>query len=117
MLSQFYVFIYQGKDMRTINIQNISVMIISVTTIIAASIVLSITITELGNFGIAHGQVNITSLTPQQKAAICNPNDKSINATESKICGVPVTVGSPSNSSNMTTGAQAPSPPAVGPSG
>jgi hypothetical protein len=112
MLSQFYVFIYQGKDMRTINIQNISV-----TTIIAASIVLSITITELGNFGIAHGQVNITSLTPQQKAAICNPNDKSINATESKICGVPVTVESPSNSSNMTTGAQGPSPPAVGPSG
>lgn len=109
--------VFKGKDMRTINLQNISLGIIPMTTIIAASIVLAIIITELGNFGIAHGQVNITSLTPQQKAAICNPNDKSINATESKICGVPVTVESPSNSSNMTTGGQAPSPPAVGPSG
>jgi len=100
--------------MRTINLQNVSVGIISITTIMGPSIVIVMTITEIGNFGIAHGQVNITSLTPQQKAAICNPNDKSINATESKICGVPVTVESHSNSSNMTTGAQA--PPAVGPS-
>lgn len=35
-----------------------AVGIISITTIIAASIVLLITITELGNLGIAHGQVN-----------------------------------------------------------
>jgi hypothetical protein len=61
--------------------------------------------------GIAHGQVNSTSLTPQQKAAICNPSDKSINTTESKICGVPVTVKPHLNSSNMTTGAQASSTP------
>jgi hypothetical protein len=100
---------------RTINLQNVSVGIISIITIMGPSIVIVMTITEIGNFGIAHGQVNITSLTPQQKAAICNPNDKSINATESKICGVPVTVESHPNSSNMTTGAQA--PPAVGPSG
>jgi hypothetical protein len=61
--------------------------------------------------GIAHGQVNSTSLIPQQKAAICNPSDKSINTTESKICGVPVTVKPHLNSSNMTTGAQASSTP------
>ena len=61
--------------------------------------------------GIAHGQVNSTSLIPQQKAAICNPSDKSINATESKICGVPVTVKPHLTSSNMTTGAQAPPTP------
>ncbi len=109
--------VFKGKDMRTINLQNISLGIMPMTTIIAANIVLAIIITELGNFGIANGQVNIPSLTPQQKAAVCDPNDKSVNATESKICGVPVTVESPSNSSNMTTGAQAPSPPAVGPSG
>ena len=47
------------------------------------------------------GQVNITSLTPQQKAAICNPNDKSINATESRICGVPKTTA-PSSAENNT---------------
>jgi energy-converting hydrogenase Eha subunit H len=97
--------VFKGKDMRTINLQNISLNIMYITTIIAASIVLAIIITELGNFRIAHGQVNITALTPQQKAAICDPNDKSINATESKICGVPVTVQPHSNSSNMTTGA------------
>jgi hypothetical protein len=83
----------------------------SITTIIA----LVITITELGNYDIANGQIKSTSLTPEQKAGICNPNDKSLNATESKICGVPVTVKPHSNSSNMTTGAQ--TPPAVGSSG
>ena len=71
---------------------------------------LVIAITGL-TFGIAHGQVNVTSLTPEQKAAICNPNDKSINTTESKICGLPVTVEPHLKSSNMTTGAQAPPPP------
>jgi hypothetical protein len=100
-----------SKNMTKIDLQNISVRIMSITTIMAASIVLVITITEFGNFGIAYGQVNITSLTPQQKAAICNPDDKSINATESKICGVPVTVEPHLKSSNMTTGAQA-TPPA-----
>jgi hypothetical protein len=67
----------------------------------------------------AQAQVNASTLTPAQKDAICNPNNPSaklnpVNTTESRICGIPVTV-KPSNattSSNMTTGAQAPpSPP------
>ena len=38
---------------------------------------------------------------PQQKssASICNPNDTSVNATESKICGVPATI----KANNTTT--------------
>ena len=74
---------------------------------------LVIAITGL-TFGIAHGQVNVTSLTPEQKAAICNPSNpklKVVNTTESKICGLPVTVPPPLKSSNMTTGAQAPPTP------
>ena len=63
--------------MRIINLQNGAVGIISITAIIAATLVLVITITKLENFGIAHGQVNSTSLTPEQKAAICNTSDKS----------------------------------------
>lgn len=42
---------------------------------------------EFGSFGAAKGQAN-------QNAAICDPNDKSLNATESRICGVPKTTSS-----------------------
>jgi hypothetical protein len=61
--------------MGTINLQNISLGIMSITTIIAASIVLVILITEFGNFGIAQGQLSNStssslSLTPQQKADV-----------------------------------------------
>ncbi|MFL6319926.1 MAG: hypothetical protein ACJ72Q_05590 [Nitrososphaeraceae archaeon] len=79
--------------------------------ILAASIV-SVTLTGSGNFGTAQGQVNSTSeLTPEQKAAICDPNNPSskldhVNTTESKICGLPV---DPSGTANTTTGAEAPS--------
>ena len=83
--------------------------------ILAASIV-SVTLTGSGNFGTAQGQVNSTSeLTPEQKAAICDPNNPSskldhVNTTESKICGIPVTV-KPSNmtsATNTTAGTEAP---------
>ncbi|MFL6507480.1 MAG: hypothetical protein ACJ704_06040 [Nitrososphaeraceae archaeon] len=81
--------------MRTINLQNISLRIMSITTIIAVSIVSIVSIPEFRNFGIAQGQVNITSsLTPQQKAAICDPSNPKlnfVNSTESEICGIPPT--------------------------
>jgi hypothetical protein len=51
-----------------------AVGIISITIIIAASIVLLITITELGNLGIAHGQVNSTSLTSEQSPSTTSSN-------------------------------------------
>jgi hypothetical protein len=108
--------------MRIIHLQNISLGIMSITIILAVSVVLVKSITEFGNVGVAYGQgsnstsSSLPSLTPQQKAAICNPNDKSINATESKICGVPVTAQP--NSPNMTTGVQAsPQPQSANPSG
>ena len=92
--------------MITINLQNKSLRIMSATIIIAASIVLVISITEFGNVSVAYDQgSNSTSsslppLTPQQKAAMCNPNNpklKFVNSTESKICGIPPT------STNTTT--------------
>ena len=46
-------------------------------TIFAVSVVE--TLTQFGIFGIAQGQVNITSLTPEQKDAICNTTES--NAT------------------------------------
>jgi hypothetical protein len=61
----------------------------------------------------------LASLTPEQKDAICNPNNPAsklnpVNTTESRICGIPVTVKPhPSNaaaasSPNIATGGEAP---------
>src|ERR687887_365779 len=83
--------------------------------ILAAAIV---TLTEFGSIGIAQGQANDTSLTPEQKDAICNPNNpssnlKPVNTTESKICGIPKTVkphlSNMTGAANITTGEEAPS--------
>jgi hypothetical protein len=112
-----------------------SLNVLTIVIILAAAIV---TLTEFGNFRIAQGQGNLTqgnvtvgnvTLTPQQKDAICNPNNplsklNPVNTTESHICGLPVTV-KPSNTTtantttantttantttaNTTTGAEAP---------
>ena len=63
-------------------------------------------LTGFANFGIsiAQGQVNSTSssLTAQQKAAMCNLNNPKlnfVNSTESEICGIPPT---PTNMSTTT---------------
>ena len=79
--------------------------------IIAAAIV---TLTEFGSIGIAQGQANDTSLTSEQKDAICNPNNplsnlNPVNTTESKICGIPVTVRPSISSNTTTTGTESPS--------
>jgi hypothetical protein len=66
------------------------IILIVVTAII-------LTFTGFANFGIAQGQVNnnsSTSLTPEQQAAIRDPNNPSskldfVNTTESRICGIP----------------------------
>ena len=78
---------------------------------------------RIGTFGNnAQGQGNQTqgnvtvgnvTLTPQQKDAICNPNNPSsklnpVNTTESRICGIPKTLHTNSTSSNMTTGEETP---------
>ena len=90
----------------------LSSMIISIVIFTAATLVILI---GFGNFGIAQGQANDTSLTPEQKDAICNPSNplsklNPVNTTESKICGIPVTV-KPSNmtsATNTTVGTEAP---------
>ena len=97
---------------RPTNIMPIMIIIIfAVSIVVIASTLLS----ESGNFGIAQGQGNnITSsssssiegnltLTPEQKSAMCDPNNplsklKSVNTTESEICGIPKT-----QPSNITT--------------
>ena len=92
---------------------------ISVAIILVATIVIS---TGFGSVGIAQGQGNLTqgnetignmTLTPEQKDAICNPNNplsklNPVNTTESRICGIPKTINTNSTSSNMTTGEEAP---------
>ena len=93
--------------------------------IILAAIMVSI-LTDFAKFGIAQGQVNDTSsssslsLTPEQKDAICNPDNPEsklnpVNTTESKLCGIPKTINSTSTTTpdDTTTGAEEapPSPP------
>jgi hypothetical protein len=57
-------------------------------------LVLSIVeLAEFNSFGTAKGQAN--------QNAMCDPNDKSINSTESRICGVPKTTA-PSSAENNT---------------
>ncbi len=101
--------------MRTNNLQNISLGFVSIITIIVVGIVLIMSLTEFGNFGIAQGQLSNStssssaSLTPQQKKAICDPTNpklKVANTTESKICDIPPT----SAQTNMTTTTRAPQP-------
>jgi hypothetical protein len=86
---------------------------LSLLVILAAAIV---TFTEIGKFSVAQGQSDITpSLTPQQKAAMCDPNNPKlnfVNGTESRICGIPKTITN-TTSSNITTGAEEPPPPAT----
>ena len=77
----------------------------------------ALTLAKFGNLGIAQGQGNLT-ITPQQKAAICNPNNPKlnfVNTTESKICGIPKTITNATSpaANTTTTGAQAPPPPST----
>lgn len=100
--------------MEMIGLHNMYLTIISITIILAASMV-SVTFPEFRNSAIAQGQgSNMTSpsLTPEQKAAMCDPNDKFVNDTESSVCGIPPTPTNTTTTSsevaNTTTGAEAP---------
>ena len=98
---------------------------LTLITILASAVII---LAEYGTFGNAQGQGNLTqgnvtagnvTLTPEQKDAICNPNNPAsklnpVNTTESKICGIPVTLkpstsnATTSSGTNMTTGEEAP---------
>jgi hypothetical protein len=88
---------------------------LSIYMVLAASM---ISLTGFGISGIAHGQANTNTsslLTPQQKAAICDPNNPKlnfVNTTESKICGIPTTptnTTSAPTANTTTTGSEVPS--------
>jgi hypothetical protein len=93
--------------------------VLSLLIILAAIMVT--TLADFAKFGIAQGQANDTSsssLTPEQKDAICNPDNPEsklnpVNTTESKLCGIPKTLNSTSSAiPDTTTGGEAPpSPP------
>jgi hypothetical protein len=91
-------------------------MSLSFVTIVSFLTATIVALTDFGIFGIAQGQANDTSLTPEQKDAICNPNNPAsklnpVNTTESRICGIPKTLNSTSSTTpdNTTTGAETPS--------
>ena len=70
----------------------LSIIIILSTTIFAVTMVI---LTRFETIGTAQGQASRTLLTPEQKAAMCNPDNpklKFVNGTESRICGIPKTI-------------------------
>src|SRR5919198_1427584 len=88
--------------------------VISISIILVVIIVLLITLIDSGSSARAQGQGNLTignqTITPQQRAVICDPNNPKlnfVNTTESKICGIPKTITN-TTAPNMTTGAQSP---------
>jgi hypothetical protein len=97
--------------MTTVNLHTAYLSIISITIILTANIAL-VTLRPFGNVGIAQGQGNnvTSSLTSQQKTAMCNPNDKFVNTTESRICGIPPTpTNTTTSAANTTAGTESPS--------
>lgn len=94
---------------RRINLRTAFVTIIHITLILATTVI-SIALTDFGNRSIAQAQSNNTlSLTSQQKAAMCNPSNpklKFVNSTESKICGItptPTPTNTPLGNNATTT--------------
>ena len=100
-------------------------LIILAQRIVEAAVVVALLL-ALAQFGIfvnAQGQVDnstsslASSLTPEQRDALCNPNNplsklKSVNATESEICGIPKTQPlNATSAANITAVTGAPSPP------
>jgi hypothetical protein len=94
------------------------ISIISVFAVVTATIIMFI---GVANFGTAQGQATAagdnspssssSSLTPEQRAAMCDPNNPSlkvVNTTESRICGIPKTV-QPSIPNGTDTGTKSPS--------
>src|ERR671932_2938798 len=81
-------------------------IIVIVSAFFAATIIM-VSLTGFAKFGTAQGQADSTSLTPEQKAAMCDPSNPKlnfINGTESRICGIPKTIkNATSTTANATT--------------
>lgn len=81
--------------------------VVCIIVILAATLA-AIMFEEIGSFGSAQGQENrsSTSLTSQQKEAICASVGSHVNRTESTICGIPIKRSSNATYSlNATKGA------------
>jgi|SRR5438874_10705189 hypothetical protein len=93
--------------------------IIAYVTAVFVVFTATIIVLAFGTLNVAQGQAgggggggNIT-LTPAQKAAMCDPNNPSlkfVNTTESHICGIPK---SPSPNSTATSQLPTPTTPSV----
>jgi hypothetical protein len=92
--------------------------IIAYVTAVLVVFTATIIVLTFGTLNVAQGQAggggggNIT-LTPAQKAAMCDPNNPSlkfVNTTESHICGIPK---SPSPNSTATSQLPTPTSPSV----
>jgi hypothetical protein len=92
--------------------------IITYVTAVLVVFTAIIVVLAFGTLNVAQGQAggggggNIT-LTPAQKAAMCDPNNPSlkfVNTTESHICGIPK---SPSPNSTATSQLPTPTSPSV----
>jgi hypothetical protein len=90
----------------------VGMRIIAYITAVLVVFTATIIVLAFGTLNVAQGQTgggNIT-LTPAQKAAMCDPNNPSlkfVNTTESHICGIPK-----SPSPNSTATSQLPTPTA-----
>src|SRR5919197_2725017 len=90
----------------------VSLSSVVMVTIFSATVVAVAALTQFGIFGIAHGQGRLT-LTPEQKAAMCDPNNPKlnfVNTTESHICGIPKAPTATANTTTTGTETETPSP-------
>jgi|SRR5919106_105914 hypothetical protein len=105
----------QSKEEISVNIMPIMLLII----LAVAIAVIASTLTEFGKLSIAQGQGNDNTtlqLTPEQRSAMCDPNNplsmlKSVNTTESKVCGIPKTQPSNATTSEGIAPAETPLEP------
>ena len=76
------------------------------TAVVLLLIMTAVVIIGFRLSNVAHGQVTPETITPQQKAIMCDPNDRFVNSTESAVCGLPQSI-----KTNETTNATTPVTP------
>ena len=87
---------------------HLNIIPMMILIILAVSIGVASTLAGFGKLGIAQGQGDNSRssslLTPEQRAAMCEPGDKHVNTTESKICGITKHV--PSNATTTSSSSE-----------
>src|SRR5919204_2483915 len=92
-----------AAPMHTITDKHQQLMLTAVVLLIIMTAVVVIIGFRLSN--VAHGQVTPETITPQQKAIMCNPNNPKlhfVNSTESAVCGLPQSIKT-NETTNTTT--------------